>query len=255
MLAVDAATLVRLEPLSTGSKPPAVVWTSWLLPLKVLPWSVTLPLRALLLRVPLVIVLASKLTPSAAVPVTFCSAPVAVSRTVDPVVRLPLIVRLPPRSARSLPVDNCRLVPLRASGESPRLPLPLYIGSVPVVPLPVMVLAAAPASFWQTRLPLASVVSTPPLVKLEQSKPLSCMLPVALKIKFLELPVAATVRLPALVKSGVVTEVVNDGLLTTDRLFVVNPPPAVPETLPVRLPLPVKLRLVLPAAAVPAAAP
>ena len=37
VVAVVAATFVRFEPLSIGRRPVAVVWTNWVLPLKVLP--------------------------------------------------------------------------------------------------------------------------------------------------------------------------------------------------------------------------
>ena len=56
VVAVLAATFVRFEPLRTGNKPVAVVCTSWVLPLKVLPWVVTvavvMPLTAVADREP-----------------------------------------------------------------------------------------------------------------------------------------------------------------------------------------------------------
>ena len=56
VVAVDAATFVRSEPFKAGRKPEAVVWTSWLTPLKVLPavviFAVVTPLTVVALREP-----------------------------------------------------------------------------------------------------------------------------------------------------------------------------------------------------------
>ena len=70
----------------------------------------------------------------------------------------------------------------------------------------------------------------------------------------LRLPLASLVTMPAVVRP-VNFKLVKVGLATTAKVLAVMPPPAVPETVPVKLPEPVKLIDVLPCAAVPAVEP
>ena len=60
-LRLVAFKLVRLVPLITGKAPASVVWTSWLAPLKLLPWTVTFVLSLASLTVPLLKLVAFKL--------------------------------------------------------------------------------------------------------------------------------------------------------------------------------------------------
>ena len=64
-----AFKLVRLAPDSTGKIPPAVSWTSWFAPLKVLPCRVTWALKRALFSVPLDILVALRLVKPAPLPV------------------------------------------------------------------------------------------------------------------------------------------------------------------------------------------
>ena len=72
-----------------------------------------------------------------------------------------------------------------------------------------------------------------------------------------ELRVTVPLKLPVVAATPplAVSRPLKVGLFTIAKVFVLKPPPAVPLTVPVRLPLPVKLSAVLPWAAVSAAAP